>query len=304
MRYPRITGVAVCSALVATVAGGAIAATAASAETPHHSLFTAAKAAPDSRTLIEQARMLSGTSEVARPAGKLVTDALASNRSPELVTKDAAAAKEAITAAKNRLPQEASGAGRLAGHRTVGKDAVPSSRDVASDALTGLENAIDALVDAVTGEDSAGLLDAATTLVTDLVDSVVAIVLGTSLPTTMTPATPDAPAAPASPAAPDASATPSAPATPAAPSTSSTSSASSSSATSSTSAAPATPSAPATPATPATPAAPASPASPAAPAAGDTSAVAGAPAAPATPAIPASPADPGTTMSPIAVPAG
>lgn len=298
MRYPRITGVAVCSALVATVAGGAIAATAASADTPHRSVFTAAKAAPDTRTLIEQARILSGTSEVARPAGKLVTDALARNHSHELVTKDAAAAKAAITAAKNRLPQEASGAGRLAGHRMVGKDAVPSSRDVASDALTGLENAIDALVDAVTGEDSAGLLDAATTLVTDLVDSVVAIVLGTSLPTTMTPATPDAPAAPASPAspaAPDASATSSAPATPAAPSASSTSSTSSSS---STSAAPATPSAPATPA------APASPASPAAPAAGDTSAVAGAPGAPATPAIPASPADPGTTMSPIAVPAG
>lgn len=228
MRTHRITGVVVSSALIASLAGGVFGATSASADAPRHPALAAHPAvpsAPDASAIIAQAKLLGKLAGVATPVTDLIEDALATPVSTDTVTKDATAATAAITAAAPAAPATPAipavpatpalpSLGSPAGKAAL---APGSNRDVTSDALAALQKQVDALVKAVTALDPAGLLTAATGVVTGLVNLVVATVLGGGLPAPDLPGLPALPALPAVPALPVAPAAPAVPAAPALP---------------------------------------------------------------------------------------
>ncbi|MFK0018011.1 hypothetical protein [Streptomyces sp. NPDC090798] len=72
----------------------------------------------------------------------------------------------------------------------------PAARDLAGDALTALQKAVDALVAAVTSGDATKVVPAATAVVTGLVNFVVSVVLGGALPAANLPGLPPLPALP------------------------------------------------------------------------------------------------------------
>lgn len=229
MRTHRITGVVVASALVATLAGGALTATAAAA-TPADTKpagSVTAPAAPDATALLAQAKSLGGLASVTTPVTKLVQDLLAKPGTvkPETVTADVAGAKSAIDAAKAAAPAVPATPATPAAPAVPVVPAAPAlpaapavpaapalpslgspsgkvttkpstTRDVKADALTALRTAVDNLVKASTAGDPAGLLTAATAVITGLVNVAVATVLSGGLPA------PDLPGLPALPSLP------------------------------------------------------------------------------------------------------
>ncbi|MER7686719.1 hypothetical protein [Streptomyces sp. NPDC097610] len=72
----------------------------------------------------------------------------------------------------------------------------PAARDLAGDALTALQKAVDALVAAATSGDATKVVPAATAVLTSLVNFVVAVVLGGGLPAANLPGLPPLPALP------------------------------------------------------------------------------------------------------------
>ncbi|MEU6854019.1 hypothetical protein ABZ901_29340 [Actinacidiphila alni] len=226
MRTHRITGVVVAGALVATLAGGALSTTAAAAAPADTKPAgtSATQAAPDATALLAQAKSLGDMAGVITPVTKLVQDVLAKPGTvpPATVTADAAAAKSAIDAAKAAAPAApatpaAPALPAVPSLGTPGKAAtVPAgpiaTRDVKADALTALQTAVDSLVKAATAGDPAGLLTAATGVITGLVNVAVATVLSGGLPAPNLPGLPALPSLPSVPGAPSVPSLPAAPA--------------------------------------------------------------------------------------------
>jgi hypothetical protein len=184
MRTHRITGVVVSLALVGGAAGGVLAASSASADTPSQHLRTSRPvAAPaDATTIIAQARTLGRVGHVASPVAVFVEDAVAGKTTADTLAKEADAARAAVESTRQAHAQKA-------GSRVA--------RDAATDALTQLQTALDTLVKSLT-DTVGGLLSAATGVVSGLVDTLGALLGGLTGTASAAPST--APAAPAAPA--------------------------------------------------------------------------------------------------------
>ncbi|MER5516026.1 hypothetical protein [Streptomyces sp. NPDC002763] len=83
-----------------------------------------------------------------------------------------------------------------------GLGGAPAAKDLAGDALTALQTAVDNLLKAATSGDVSQVLPAATAVVTGLVNLLAAILLGSGLPAPNLPGLPSLPAAPSLPVSP------------------------------------------------------------------------------------------------------
>lgn len=180
MRSNRITGAVVATALVAGVTGGVLTVTSATADAPHHSILTTRPAAADTAaktTLVDQARALGRVGHVATPVARLVEDSLTGTASRDTLSKDAAAARASIDATR-----------QAAAARTTDR----AARDATSDALAGLQKAVDGLISSLTGT-IGGLLSAATGVVGGLLNTISAVLGGVLGSAPGVPSTPSLP---------------------------------------------------------------------------------------------------------------
>ncbi|MFJ2826931.1 hypothetical protein ACIPC1_04885 [Streptomyces sp. NPDC087263] len=147
------------------------------------------------------------TPPVAVPDAPAVPAAPALPATPAVPALPAAPALPAVPALpKNAGDQDDDKAPGASGSRA----AAPA--DLKADALAALQKAVDTLLAAVTSGDPAGVVPAATAVVTGLVNLIVAVVLGGGLPVPDLPGLPSLSSLPAVPAAPAVPAVPALPA--------------------------------------------------------------------------------------------
>ncbi|MFG3285415.1 hypothetical protein [Streptomyces sp. NPDC048111] len=209
----RLAAAALSTAIVIGSAGTAVA-----ADFQPPRTVRAEAPVPGADALLAQAKTLSGLTDVLKPVTDLVSGALG-GASPADVTALAGKANSALDAAKAAAPAKPPAApvtppAAATPPGAVTPPAAPSlpsavpalplggpeqaaaPEDLKGDAVAAVKKGIDDLLKAVTSANVAGIVPAATAVVTGLVGLVVATVLGGGLPAPSLPGLPPLPKAP------------------------------------------------------------------------------------------------------------
>ncbi|MCX5381771.1 hypothetical protein [Streptomyces sp. NBC_00083] len=200
----RLVAVALTTAIVAGSAGTALAADAPPART-----VRAEAPVPGADAVLKQVKTLADLGGVLKPVTDVLTGAL-NGGSPADVTALAGKATSALDAVKAAapaapaVPAPAVAAPALPATPPAALPALPlggpqfaaGPADIKADAVAALKKSLDSLVKAVTSANVAGIVPAATEVVTGLVGLVVATVLGGGLPVPNLPGLPALPKLP------------------------------------------------------------------------------------------------------------
>ncbi|MGW7243578.1 hypothetical protein [Streptomyces sp. NPDC054804] len=233
----RLASTAVCALLLAGITGPA----AVAADSAHERTHARSQApVPGADALLAQVKSLGNLGTVLKPVTDLLNTVLAADNgqlTPDQATQLGDAVKAAIAQVTAAAPAPAptvpatpalpsapalpsvpavpSAASAVSSAPAVpaafpvpaaaqakGLGGAPAAKDLAGDALTALQTAVDNLLKAATSGDVSQVLPAATAVVTGLVNLLAAILLGSGLPAPNLPGLPSLPAAPSLPVSP------------------------------------------------------------------------------------------------------
>ncbi|MGW2958077.1 hypothetical protein ACWDGI_06250 [Streptomyces sp. NPDC001220] len=232
----RLASTALCALLLAGITGPA----AVAADSAHERTHAMSQApVPGADALLAQVKSLGNLGTVLKPVTDLLNTVLAADNgqlTPDQATQLGDAVKAAIAQVTAAAPAPAPtvpatpalpsapalpsvaavpSASAVPGAPAVpaafpepaaaqakGLGGAPAAKDLAGDALTALQTAVDNLLKAATSGDVSQVLPAATAVVTGLVNLLAAILLGSGLPAPNLPGLPSLPAAPSLPASP------------------------------------------------------------------------------------------------------
>ncbi|MET9362126.1 hypothetical protein ABZX93_14545 [Streptomyces sp. NPDC006632] len=193
----RLAAVALSTALVVGSAGTAWAA--ADVQPPRPA--GAEAPVPGADAVLKQVKTLADLGGALKPVTDLLTGALG-GASPADVTAPAAKATSALDAVKAAAPAAPAVPATPSAPAAVpalplgGSQLAAGPTDIKADAVAALKKSIDSLVKAVTSANVAGIVPAATEVVTGLVGLVVATLLGGGLPVPSLPGLPALPKLP------------------------------------------------------------------------------------------------------------
>ncbi|MGW7420497.1 hypothetical protein ACWGJB_10600 [Streptomyces sp. NPDC054813] len=230
----RLASTALCALLLAGITGPA----AVAADSAHERTHAMSQApVPGADALLAQVKSLGNLGTVLKPVTDLLNTVLAADNgqlTPDQATQLGDAVKAAIAQVTAAAPAPTAPATPAlpsapalpslpavpsasavpsaptvpaafpvpAAAQAKGLGGAPAAKDLAGDALTALQTAVDNLLKAATSGDVSQVLPAATAVVTGLVNLLAAILLGSGLPAPNLPGLPSLPAVPSLPVSP------------------------------------------------------------------------------------------------------